>query len=273
MTSVRQAHIEHMAKHLPPSASTLRLLDINGETREGLTDIRGDLDITILTGDSQAWATIEADTADAIVAYNFVLNEQFLADSLNVLRPGGRLIVLNQLAKDNEAVGKQLENSGYVRILVETLDNSPGLLIRGEKRHTVTDTHTRIQGIAQLDSDTLDLSTYQGRYVHLLIHQTPNKPVWHLTPDDKLIWQAVTMQQDDETFLLAFSSLPRAVAFMQPAVLAGAVKDINKVGKFSREVASTWRLPVRLNPTFDALSDATFNLVDVDHDTAEAPDE
>jgi hypothetical protein len=61
---------------------------------------------------------------------------------------------------------------------------------------------------------------------------------------------------------------------MQPAVIAGAVKDVNKVGKFSKPTAQTWSVPLLLNPPFEVLrqSDEVV-LVPVDPDTAEAPDE
>ena len=53
-----------------------------------------------------------------------------------------------------------------------------------------------------------------------------------------------------DPLLLAFSSLPNAVAFMQPAVIAGTIKDVNKVAKFSRATAQDWR--VLINPALDA---------------------
>lgn len=73
--------------------------------------------------------------------------------------------------------------------------------------------------------------------------------------------------------LLAFSSLPKAVNFMQPAVLSGHVNDINKVGKFRRDYAAAWTLPVIVNPGPEVLESAEVALVEVDMKTAEAPDE
>jgi hypothetical protein len=37
---------------------------------------------------------------------------------------------------------------------------------------------------------------------------------------------------------------------MQSAVLAGTIRDVNKVGKFPAEAARAWGLPVLLNPDF-----------------------
>jgi hypothetical protein len=54
--------------------------------------------------------------------------------------------------------------------------------------------------------------------------------------------------------LLMFSSLLKAVAFMQAAILAGAIAGVNKVGKFPAEAARGWPLPLTLNPTFEAVS-------------------
>jgi hypothetical protein len=56
--------------------------------------------------------------------------------------------------------------------------------------------------------------------------------------------------------VLAFSALVKAVAFMQPAVLAGAWAGVNKVGKFPAEAADGWGLPLAWNPAFEALRGA-----------------
>jgi hypothetical protein len=113
--------------------------------------------------------------------------------------------------------------------------------------------------------------------VHLLIRQTPNKPVWALKPDDKILWEAAVAYNDlQEPIALAFTALPKAVAFMQAAVLAGAIRDINKIGKFSKAVAAKWDFSVLLNPTLEQVQ-AKFRLtggsISIDPITAEAPDE
>jgi SAM-dependent methyltransferase len=266
--------IEAMAKHLPPSASNLRLLDVNGEAAAVLAAQRDDLDIVSVSGDVRQWA--DDLSADAVVAYGYVLNAPFLEKALAVLRPGGRLIVVDPHGEVRAAYGETLEDAGYVRILVETAAECPlptGVLMRGEKAHTTSDTLVRIQQTAGADSDMLDLDNYRGRYVHLLIRQTPNVPVWARDAETPLEWSAVTVERDGEQILLAFSSLPKAVAFMQPAVLAGKIYDVNKVGKFSQAAAAEWTLPVLLNATVDILDGAAVTLIEIDPTTAEAPDE
>jgi SAM-dependent methyltransferase len=263
-----------IARHLPPSAATLRLLDLNGQMGASLKAYRADVAPVAVSGDAETW-DIPPASMDAVVAFEYVLNPAFLESALAILRPGGRLIVANSRGRVDRTPGQMLEQAGYVRILVEpALEDGTGLLIRGERRHTTDDTLARIQGVAGADAEMIDLATYRGRYVHLLIQQTPNKPVWARADDEPVQWRAVTLQPEDgQPVLLAFSSLPRAVGFMQPAVLAGQIKDVNKVGKFSKQTAATWTLPVLLNPAVAVLEDAGTGLVLVDPATAEAPDE
>jgi SAM-dependent methyltransferase len=246
-------------RHLPPSGATLRLLAVDGLAAE-----RGDLDITIVTGAAADWQ-LAPDSFDAVMARDAELSSDFLTACLNTLRPGGRLIVVQSTGEPDEAWVKLLEGAGYTRILIEAiLENS--LLLRGEKPHTKARTVDRIRQVADLDQ-------YAGRYLHLLIRQTPNKPVWALRPDDVIVWYAAAMQGVDGPALLAFSSLPKAVAFMQPAVMQGLIHDVNKVGKFSREVARSWNVPLLLNPDIEALTGCEIVFSPVDAQAAEAPDE
>ena len=103
------------------------------------------------------------------------------------------------------------------------------------------------------ESDSLALPDFQGRYLHLLIQQEPNIPVWKYEPGEEIKWRAAALQCHDGHVLLVFSSLPKAVAFLQPAVIDGLIRDINKVGKFSRATSQTWQSPVMINPTLDAI--------------------
>jgi len=273
--SIKQQLIAAMARHLPPSAANLRVLDVNGEAGAILADLRADLDTITVPGQGEQWQ-VEEQSVDAVVAYAYVLNDRFLAHALPVLRPGGRLIVLDTKATHvQEAIGAQLEIAGYTRILVEMATEAvpTGVLIRGERMHTTDNTLDRIQRVAGQDGDALDLDQYRGRYVHLLVKQTPNVPIWARTPGDPITWKAVALKGDEQPVLLAFSSLPKAVGFMQPAVLAGRVKDVNKVGKFKKGVAVDWPLPILLNPETSVLDDSQVTFVEVDHMTAEAADE
>ncbi|MDX1994321.1 MAG: hypothetical protein SF029_18195 [bacterium] len=270
--------IEAMAKHLPPSASRLRLLDVNGAAGAILTELRPDLELVSVGGDAATWTsdTVPAESFDAIAAFGYVLNPDFLNAAMQALRPGGRLVIVNSRGEVSPVLGETLENAGYVRILVETAVECPlptGVLMRGEKAHTTSHTLERIQQVADLDENALDLESYKGRFVHLLITQTPNKPAWKLDAGEQVEWQAAAVEGENEPMLLAFSSLPKAVAFMQPAVLDGRVKDVNKVGKFSKATAQGWALPVLLNPDLTILNDRPLRLVPVDATTAEAPDE
>jgi len=269
--NLKRHFVDAMAKHLPPSSSTLRLVDIDGEAGDILSERRADLALQVLASDHVHEWTLADNSVDAVVAYNVPLEIELLKHVLRMMRAGGRFIAVLPSEGVSEEYVQLLEKQGYVRILVEPAVDDLGVLVRGEKAHITDDTLSRIQQVATADADMLDLTTFKGRYVHLLIQQTPNKPVWKLQPDEKIQWQAVAIQRDDEQILLGFSSLPKAVGFMQPAVIDGLVKDINKVGKFSKETASSWT--VLLNPTLDMIRGEVLTLIDVDPATAEASDE
>lgn len=262
-----------MAKHLPPSASTLKLLDLDGRAATCLATGRLDLDIRPIAASRLAADVVDCNSFDAVVAFDAPLEPALLAAVLDRLRPGGRFIAVRSKAAVTEAYPRALSENGFVRILVEPALDGLGVLLRGEKAHTTANTRERISAVADADANRLDLESFKGRYLHLLIQQRPNKPVWKLTPRESVTWSAVAAQRAGQTRLLAFSSLPKAVAFLQPAVLADFLRDINKVGKFSRATAEDWRWDVLLNPTLGALQGETIALLEIDHATAEASDE
>jgi hypothetical protein len=264
--------IEAMAKHLPPSAFDLRLLDIGGLAGETLLTLRPDLQLETASLNLADWH-YSPESFDAVVAYEILLKPEFLAAILLLMRAGGRLIIVNPFGEVDERPLKALEQSGYIRILVGAAVDGFGLLLRGEKAHQTADTLQRVQEIAQRDSDLLDLATYRGRFLYLLIQQSPNKPVWALKADESISWKAIAIENAGQAYLLAYSSLPKAVAFMQKAVLDGFIRDVNKLGKFSKEAAATWSFPVLLNSTLDAVHDKPLLLWEIDHKTAELPDE
>ncbi|MBE0691144.1 MAG: hypothetical protein IH587_13575, partial [Anaerolineae bacterium] len=134
-------------------------------------------------------------------------------------------------------------------------------------------TLARIRVAARHDDLLTDLDGYPGRYLYLLIRQTPNKPVWALRPGEALEWRAAALTIEGQTVLLVFSSLAKAIAFMQPAVLAGHIRDINKVGKFSVQTARAWKLSLLLNPDYALLADHPQTFLAIDPATAEQPDE
>lgn len=258
---MRDELIAAALRHLPPSGASLRLLAV-----EGAAGQRGDLDVTVITGAAAEWR-LAPDSFDAVMAHDAELDAGFLAACLGALRPGGRLIVVQSTGEVSDVWLARLEGAGYTRILVEAaLEDGRGLLLRGEKPHTEARTIDRIRQVADLDQ-------YAGRYLHLLIRQTPNKPAWALLTDDVIAWHAAAIQGGDGPVLLAFSSLPKAVAFMQPAVMQGLIRDVNKVGKFSREVARAWTVPLMLNPEIEVLTGRDIVFCPVDVQSAEAPDE
>lgn len=268
MTTIAQL-IEVGSKHLPPSPSDLHLLDVGGVTGEALRHRR---DVVVHVGSLRVadWDFREG-SMDAIIGVDYPLQEDFLREALRVLRVGGRLILLQMVGTVDASIGQTLKASGFVRLLVEQATETGGLLIRGERAHVTDDTQVRVQTTAERDADAIDWGAYRGRYVHLLIKQMPNKPIWRLTADEVVTWQAVSVRDGDRTWLLGFSSLPKAVAFMQPAVMAGVLQGVNKVAKFSRETALGWDGFV-LNPTLDSLG-GSIVYTDIDPASAEQADE
>ena len=262
----RRHVVAAMVPHLPPSAAQLRLLALDDESGALLAELRPD----ILLLQSQPG---QPNSVDAIAACDLPLTDDLLREALRLLRPGGRLIVVQTHGEVSARQGERLSESGFVRILVEPAVDGLSLLLRGEKAHTTADTMARIQQVAGADADSLDLTRFRGRYLHLLIQQRPNKPVWKLAADERISWRAAAIHAQPQPVLLAFSSLPKAVAFLQPAVLAGAIRDINKVGKFSRATARSQAWLLRLNPTIESLHDERLAYIEVDPALAEAPDE
>ena len=146
-------------------------------------------------------------------------------------------------------------------------------IIGCEVYFTTDDTLARVRAAADKDAHALDPAAYTGRYIHLLIRQTPNKPAWALRDGETVTWEAVALGQGDEGVLLAFSSLPKAVSFMQPAVLRGAIVGVSKVAKFSRETAAGWLHRLLLNPDVSVLDGRGVTFVPIDPASAETPDE
>ena len=232
---MRQRFVEALAKHLPPSASRLHLLDIDGRCGDILAGRRADLDIRVLPANELQRLCVAAAAADAVVAFDLDLNSQMLSLIAANMRPGGRFVAVLPQGEVRERWLRLLKAQGLVRILVEPALDGAGVLIRGEKPYPAPNNSERIQGVARADADHLSLDDYGGPYVHLLIRQSPNKPVWKLAAGEAIAWRALALGDDSDAVLLAFSSLPKAVGFLQPAVLSDLVKDINKVGKFARK--------------------------------------
>ena len=267
---VERLLIEAMAKHLPPSGASLRLVDVLGKTADILREQRPDIEVVYSPKKVASWR-IPANSVDAVVAYDSDPSSDLLQSALRALRPGGRLIIMNSQLDPSEAYVKTLEGADYTRILVEVGAECPlpvGTLMRGEKPHTEAHTVDRVKQVAAQDTPQRT-----ARYLHLLIHQTPYKPAWRLTADDNIEWQAVGVVGDDEVVLLTFSSLPKAVEFMQPAVMAGHITNVNKIAKFKWDVVKQWPFPTILNPSDEIFDTQAVAMLKIDLTTAEAADE
>lgn len=217
------------AKHLPPSAGLPRVLVLDERAASELPP-----EVTV----ARAWD--DGQPFDAIVGY---AAPHALARWLPLLRPGGRLIFADSATP--QVALAALTEAGYLHCLVEEHDGL--ILCRGERPPHRSSTE-RIQAAAESP-----VSNLHSPFLFLLINQTPNKPAWKLAPDEKLEWRAATVLDpaNGQPVLLAFTSLVKAVAFMQPAVLAQFLSGINKVGKFRTEIAQAWPLPLIINPAFD----------------------
>lgn len=223
------------AKHLPPSAALPVVLALDSQAEQACDPER----VTL--------AAADAGDVDAILAYHWPEPLPALHDRL---RPGGRLILILSDTTTDLAEGvtrlDALQAGGFIHCLIESQPEG-GWLCRGERppaEQVATRLLTLAAGGALVDASP--------RVV--LIRQTPNKPVWRLQPDERLVWEAATVIDPvtGAPALLVFSSLIKAVAFMQPAVLTGFLVDINKTARFAADRIAAWELPVILNPTFEA---------------------
>lgn len=282
-SAARQSLLYEIIKQLPPSGAELRLLDVDAflsNFPEAYELRAARPEISFISATVSEIVGLPDDSMDAVVAFQSIAGDlsNFLTDTLRVLRPGGRLVLLFP-----SPIPIDLENSGFARILAERLLDGEIVLNRGEKPYpTAMTTIERVAVGAAGENEALLLRGPQlldapGRFVHLLVRQTPNKPVWALKPEDKILWEAAVAYNDSqEPIALAFTALPKAVAFMQAAVLTGVIRDINKIGKFSKVVAAGWDFSVLLNPTLEQVQ-AKFRLtggsIRIDPMTAEAPDE
>jgi SAM-dependent methyltransferase len=286
-----EAGLREMARHFPPSASELNVLDVSANSSTlNLREYRPDL--RMIRQDACVPFPLADSAVDAVIGHSRLTQHEqqavFLTEAMRVLRPGGRLILLDPavgpvplhlLAKPSkvnlsilfwysqrrsqftlEQMAEKLTTAGFARVLTEHTMQRYGILSRGEKPYPNLTTVERIAQVADLDEnalqlvDSTDLPTIgRGRSIFLLVRQTPNKPVWALQPGEKVRWDATMVTHQDRPYLLAFTSLPKAVEFMQPAVTSAAIQDIHKVAKFDKSIAAKWAVDVLLNPSFEVL--------------------
>jgi hypothetical protein len=226
-----------LARHLPPSAALPRVLALDSATAAELAEAA---EVTLDAGGAPPGPY------DAIAGRRLATAEDVHQLAAR-LRPGGRLILAAQARP--EALLGVLTGAGLIHCLVE---NVGGLtLYRGERPPETVSTQERARQLAAEAAHGTQPPA--PRFLFLLVTQTPNKPAWKLAPGERVEWRAATVATPDGPRLLAFSSLVKAVAYMQPAVLAGAIHGVNKVAKFPASAAAGWLCPLLLNPRFDDL--------------------
>ncbi len=262
-SSITRSFIEALGKHLPQETARLRLADVQSRAGLVLGEMRPDLEIVAIPRRVDDWS-LAPNSVDVVTAYDMGLSQAFLRATLTALRPGGRLIVVNPRGEATPKLVKLLEDAGFIHIFVEAAIDQPrptGVLLRGEKpRPKAAD-----RVIPEASPAAMPAERRQERFVHLLICQT----VVSAENSNALVWQAAAVVGDDETVMLAFSSLAKAIQFMQPAVVTGRIQDVNKVAKFNWSVAKSWPHPFMLNPTDDILESYPAVFVPVDPATAE----
>ena len=157
-----------------------------------------------------------------------------------------------------ESMGHVLDAAGFVRVFGEKAVAGYGVLSRGEKQ-------SQESVKSKLPTGTLPvvrgqaLSLLPNPYIFLLIRQTPAQPSWALPPGTTLTWNAITAIEinSNQCVVLAFTSLPKAVAFMQPAVTSGRIIGVNRIAKFDKTTATHWPFATLLNPDLSILDDTT----------------
>jgi hypothetical protein len=270
-------------KHLPPSADRPRVLALDSRAATHLAQAAADLDLIspVQARFSPATLPFKTESFDALVAVG-LLAAPGPFQPARVLRPGGRFIALVRPEERDHWLAA-LAQAGYVHLYSER--DGDECLVRGERPPAAlrpADRMAALAGTAQqaltiIDPRTADLRSL-GRHVHLLVAQTPNKPAWRLVPTDALEWHTPVFAAPDRAALApAFTSLVKAVQFMQAAVLAGALPGINKVGKFSAEAARAWSFHLAVNLAFEVwranLGTATLAWAPLDWRTAARGDE
>lgn len=233
------------APHLPPSAALPIVLALDPQAEAALASyVEGGFG----GGEPGQAVAAPADARDVDAILTFRWPED-LAASRDRLRPGGRLIVLLSNApselEDGERRLVELNQHGYIHCLIESLPDG-GWLCRGE-RPPIHSGGKRLSGLIS------SVEMGSARALVVLVKQTPNKPTWRLEPGERRVWEAARLVDPStgQPALLAFTSLVKAVAFMQPAVLAGLLTGINKTGRYALEQVEAWGLPVIVNPAFE----------------------
>lgn len=234
-------------KHLPPSASIPNIQACDERSHRWGLALEQQGHIT-LADDRPSDGVLASEISSA-------------TEAASRLRPNGRAIFLVPHTADvsPEAVAQTLTAAGLVRILAEVVLNDAYLLARGERPTEHFRTTDRIAAIAQtapnaIDAVAITAAAQQYRSLHVLVRQDPPARGWN-EAQPNLTWHAFTVReaQTDRVALLAFTALVKAVAFLQPAVIAGAIQTVNKLPRYEMDQFLKWNLPLIVNPTFEVL--------------------
>ena len=234
-------------KHLPPSADLPRVCPLDDRSHRWC-----------LALDRQRSIQIAKDTnVDATVASDIV----HVQAAVKSLRPNGRAIFVipNSDHIATEDIISALTISGLTRILTESVLDHSFVLARGERPTDQERTTDRIAVIAQVEPTAIELlapidAARRFLHLHLLVMQQPPARGWDDVQPDTT-WEALSLQDTHsrQTVLLAFTSLVKAVAFMQSAVLAGAIHGVNKMPRVAAERLISWPYALMINPVFEVL--------------------
>lgn len=229
-----------IAKHLPPSAGPARVQTLDASAQAWVDALHA------------AGSAVECDASDC----DACVASELASIGRVTLRAGGRaLFLLKNETRPLSALSASLEQAGLIHILVEALSDD-WVLARGERPPRAANPATRLARVAALGDELTLLSGEElPRFVHLLVHQEPDARGWEQSDLALLTWDALTLRDTStsQTVLLGFSSLTKAVAFMQAAVLAAALVGINKLPRFRGDTIAGWHVTLLLNPAFETL--------------------
>jgi len=260
-----------VSRHFPPSGQLLRLADASlmpGPTPELWRDLRPDVVVTQVDPKN---LPLDASTYDAIAAYGALSmlwlapegRDAFLRAALRLLRPGGRLVLFDPpeglpWPDAYASLMAMFERADYRRILLEHLPF--GFVCRGEKHLPAIGAEDATYAPQKTPVNLIEAGklhqTLRGSFVFLLCQKNTTKAPWTVQPGESETWEAALAHasQREHPALIAFSTLPKAVQFMQHAVKQGTLTKVNKIAKFEKAVVDGWMLNILLDPAFDRLS-------------------
>ncbi len=233
--------VDLIARHLPPSTDRVRVRALDAPARDWVNALVAEYDAEMC----------DDRECDAVLATDLALLPQVS------LRPGGRAIfLLPGETRSLPDLAAFLSAAGLTHILTEPALDGACILARGELPASAPD---RSAAAAALGTELTVVPAGQRlpRYLHVLVHQQPPSRGWEQPDPASITWHAVTVRDraNGQSLLLGFSSLVKAVGFMKPAVLAGAIPDVNKLPRYRGESVAGWGMPVLVNPSFEALCD------------------